>query len=137
MGRIKRHSIIGRTFGLLTAIRRDQHNGSYQVYCECSCGGHTWAPANRLANGARTSCGCRGVTPRNCKRCGAEFVGKRPTAEYCSRECQLAHKANQTTAATMLSEKQLSQLDNAAECAGLSRSELVRNLLISSGVIDQ
>lgn len=48
----------GQEYDRLTTVRIEKHRNENLWYCECSCGGHTWARAMDLVKGRKRGCVC-------------------------------------------------------------------------------
>ena len=60
IGAANLHDLAGRTFGMLTVLRRNRTTGHDKPVwdCSCSCGGSTTVKASFLKSGGVQSCGC-------------------------------------------------------------------------------
>jgi hypothetical protein len=58
---MKKKISIGDTFGSLVAVEKfDTDKGMVVWHCRCECGQSALVRSDRLRNGERTHCGCRG-----------------------------------------------------------------------------
>jgi 5-methylcytosine-specific restriction endonuclease McrA len=101
---MKINDLAGKTFGLLTVIKRADNtkNGTAQWECLCKCGNQTVVRGDCLRRGVTQSCGCfmraKGVRKNfkqidvTCDFCGGIFKDKpssvkRKTKHFCCQNC--------------------------------------------------
>lgn len=65
---MKRHNLIGQTFGYLTVIKLSDKRRQLKERlweCRCACGNITYTTSTKLLSGKKKSCGClrKGHTP--------------------------------------------------------------------------
>lgn len=75
--RIPDEEMVGRKFGRLTVIKRDEeHEKSHGAYwiCRCDCGNYITANGNNIRRGATKSCGC--LVKEMTSKMGKENKGK-------------------------------------------------------------